>query len=141
MICTFFGHRDCSENVREKLREAIVGLIENDSVDTFYVGEQGNFDRLVYAELKELKKRYPTIKYRIILAYHPRTRQEGSAEECDTLFPEIPENVLPRYAIDKRNRWMIEKSDYVITYVRHVTGGAAKYRDAAVKKGKIVIDI
>lgn len=141
MICTFFGHRDCSEDVREKLREAIVGLIEKKSVNTFYVGEQGNFDRLVYAELKDLKKRYPNITFAIVLAYHPGTRQERSAEECDTLFPEIPENVLPRYAIDKRNRWMIEKADYVITYVRHVTGGAAKYRNAAVKKGKIVIEI
>lgn len=141
MICTFFGHRDCSENVREKLRKTIVGLIENDSVDTFYVGEQGNFDRLVHAELKELKKQYPTIKYTIILAYHPATRQGRTSEECDTLFPEIPGNVLPRYAIDKRNQWMIEKADYVITYVRHVTGGAAKFREKAIKKGKIVIDI
>ena len=38
-ICTFFGHRDCLPDIRTKLRDVLVGLIENDFVDMFYVGQ------------------------------------------------------------------------------------------------------
>ena len=36
---------------------------------------------------------------------------------------------------------MIEKSDYVVTYVHHSFGGAAQFKEIAEKKGKIVINI
>ena len=42
--CTFFGHRDCPETMKTKLREALVDLITNHGVDMFYVGYQGQFD-------------------------------------------------------------------------------------------------
>ena len=47
--CTFFGHRDCPETIKPKIREAVIDLIENHGVTMFYVGNQGNFDRLVLA--------------------------------------------------------------------------------------------
>ena len=45
--CTFFGHRDCPETIQPKIRTAVIDLIENHGVTMFYVGNQGNFDRLV----------------------------------------------------------------------------------------------
>lgn len=36
---------------------------------------------------------------------------------------------------------MIEQADYVITYVTHSWGGAAKFKELAEKKGKTVINI
>ena len=38
--CTFFGHRDCPSSIKPKLREALIDLIENHTVDMFYVGQQ-----------------------------------------------------------------------------------------------------
>ena len=57
--CTFFGHRDCPETVKPKLREVLVDLITNRGVDMFYVGHQGQFDAMVRSVLQELKKAYP----------------------------------------------------------------------------------
>ena len=50
--CTFFGHRDCPETIKPKLREVLVDLITNHDVDMFYVGHQGQFDAYVHSELK-----------------------------------------------------------------------------------------
>ena len=58
----------------------------------------------------------------------------------DTIYPESLENVLPGYAISKRNSLMVEWADIVVTYVRNLTGGAAKFQALAEKKGKIIID-
>ena len=57
----------------------------------------------------------------------------------DRILPEGIERVHPRYAIVWRNNWMIDKSDYVIAYVTHPTGGAYKAVERAKKKGKEVI--
>lgn len=46
-----------------------------------------------------------------------------------------------RFAIDKRNRWMIDHSDFVITYVSRSFGGAAKFKEIAEKKNRVVINI
>jgi hypothetical protein len=59
----------------------------------------------------------------------------------DTVFPEGLEKIPPRFAISKRNRWMIEHSDYVVTYVRHSFGGAAQFKALAEKKGKKAIEL
>ena len=41
--CTFFGHRDCPDTIKLKLREAREHLITIHRVDMFYVGHQGQF--------------------------------------------------------------------------------------------------
>ena len=47
-VCTFFGHRDCIGLSRQRLEEAIEDLICNHGVDSFYVGNEGQFDALVH---------------------------------------------------------------------------------------------
>lgn len=41
----------------------------------------------------------------------------------DVVFPPI-ESVLFKFAISRRNEWMIDKADVVIAYVTHSFGGA-----------------
>lgn len=140
MVCTFFGHRDTKEEIKETLNSVLVDLIENAGADTFYVGDQGSFDNMVRTKLKELKTVYPHIKYAVVLAYMPgkRTRYE---DFTDTIYPFENEKIIPKFAINNRNLWMINKSDYVITYVNHTIGGAAKFKELSLKKGKILIEL
>ena len=119
--CTFFGHRDCPSSIKADLNKAIEQLICNQRVDTFYVGTQGNFDRMAYADLVELRQRYSHINVYRVLAYMPKSSDTDTA---DTIVPEGIENSHPRYAIVHRNNWMIDHSDYVIAYVTHTFGGA-----------------
>ena len=113
--CTFFGHRDSPSSIRGVLSAEIEQLINEKDVNTFYVGTQGNFDRMAYSVLAELRKRYQHIKVYRVLAYMPKP---GKTDTADTIVPEGIENTHPRYAIVSRNNWMIDHSDYVIAYIR-----------------------
>ena len=140
--CTFFGHRDAPKEIEPTLRSALIDLIENKNVDSFYVGNHGNFDSMVRKNLKSLKLSYPQIHYSVVLAYLPKKQDMFNREDyADTLYPEGMENTPPRYAICKRNRWMIDRCDFVVTYVRHTLGGSAKFKELAKKKGKIVLNL
>ncbi|MGN0468647.1 MAG: hypothetical protein ACI4GY_07995 [Acutalibacteraceae bacterium] len=140
--CTFFGHRDTPQEIESILKEILIDLIENKNVDLFYVGNQGKFDNMVRKNLKLLKCDYLYINYMVVLAYMPGKNKENLQEDfLDTVYPDVLETTPLQYAISKRNKWMIDNSDYVITYVEHSVGGAAKFKKIAEKKGKIVINL
>lgn len=135
--CTFFGHRDCPETIRPALRRVLVDLIENHNVDMFYVGNQGGFDCMVRGVLRELAEEYPGIRYAVVLAYLPEAISQ-EADFSDTMLPEGVETIHPKYAITWRNNWMLRESDYVVTYITHSWGGAARFAEKAKRTGKPV---
>ena len=139
-VCTFFGHRDCPETIKPRLREVLVDLITNHDVDMFCVGNQGRFDAIVYGVLRELKKENPQINYAVVLAYMPG-KQTVYDDYSDTMLPEGIESVHPCYAISWRNNWMLKRSDYVVTYIIHSWGGAAQFAKKAQLQGKTVIEL
>lgn len=142
MTCTFFGHRDAPKEIEPKLRATLIRLIENKGVDTFYVGDRGSFDNMARNTLKNLKEEYPFIRYAVALSGVPGKRGEHDEKDySDTFCPYVYENFHPKYAIVKRNRWLILNSDFVVTYVYKNFGGASQFKDLAVKKGKKVIEL
>lgn len=136
--CTFFGHHDSPASLRPLLREAILSLIREQGVTTFYVGHQGAFDRMAAGILREISEEHPQIRYAVVLAYLSASVGEDIPWQ-NTLLPEGIEQVPPRFAISRRNRWMIRNSDYVITYVAHACGSAAQFEQMASRQGKTVI--
>ena len=138
--CTFFGHHDCPEHIRPKLRETIIDLILNENVDMFYVGNHGHFDSMVRSILRELQTAYPQIGYAVVLAYMPGKQVEGYTDNyADSMLPEGIESVPKRFAISWRNNWMLEHSNYVVAYVTHYWGGAAQFVEKAEKRGRKVM--
>ena len=138
--CCFFGHRDTPEEVKPALYAAIEELITERGVDVFYVGNQGSFDAYVRSALRQLQENHPHIRYAVVLAYMPGQQNEYE-DYSDTMLPEGIEEVHPRYALDWRNRWMLRQSQYVICYIHHHWGGAAKYAQTAQRQGKTVINL
>lgn len=136
--CTFFGHHDCPDSIKPKLKEAIREQIVN-GVGGFYVGTHGHFDTIVLFCLRELKKEYPGITYAVVFAYLPKDNDIYTPGE--TVLPEGIESVPDRFAIDFRNRWMLDHADTVIAYTTHAWGGAAKYVQNAKRKGKTVVRV
>jgi len=132
--CTFFGHRELYTDVGDLLRHTILDLVENKGVDEFFVGNQGQFDAMVQKVLAELTSQH-FFRYYIVLAYMPSTQEEH------TVLPDGIENVPKRFAIDWRNRWMLKRCEIVVAYVRHVGGGAAKFKKLAEKQHKTVINL
>ena len=140
--CTFFGHRDCPENIKPKIHAAVVDLIENHGVTMFYVGNQGNFDRLVRSVLKEVTTAYPEVGYAVVLAYMPSTKTANNYEDfSDTMLPEGIERVPKRYAIPWRNNWMITHCDFVVAYICRTSGGAANFVRLSKHRGKTIYSI
>ncbi len=138
-VCSFFGHQECPGSIDSKLNDVLIDLIENHAVYMFYVGNQGAFDALVHSILRKLQQKYPHISCAVVLAYLP-TKQYG-IDYSDTMLPEGIETVPKRFAIACRNRWMVEQSDIVVTYVTHGWGGAAQFAQLAKQKKKKVINI
>ena len=140
--CTFFGHHDCPSSIKPKLREVLIDLIENQSVDMFYVGNKGAFDRLVRSVLRELVQEYSRINYTVVLERLPSKQNEDYSEDfSDTMLPEGIEEVPPRFAISWRNKWMLRQSDFVVTYITHSWGGAAQFAEMAKSQKKTVINL
>ena len=138
--CCFFGHREVKHNIRDKLTVVIEKLITEENVTEFYVGNQGQFDSMVYSVLKELKANYPHIRYTVVLAYMPDEHIKEVYGE-NTLFPDGMESVPKKFAISKRNDWMIQQSRFAVCYVHKITGGAAKFREKAEKKELRIIEV
>ena len=111
--CTFFGHEDCPDSVRKQLRTAVLALAGQGVLD-FYVGCNGNFDRLARSVLKELSSQFSGLRYCIVLAYLDKNAADLHEQSYPTLFPEGIEKVPPRYAISWRNKWMLSRAEYVI---------------------------
>lgn len=140
--CTFFGHRDCPSSIKPKLCEVLINLIENHAVDMFYVGQQGAFDAIVRSVLKELVSVYPHICYAVVLERMPPNRNAlDTRDYSDTILPEGIESIHPRYAIAWRNNWMLNQSDFVVTYITHSWGGAAQFAEKAARMNRYIINI
>ncbi len=139
--CTFFGHRDTGNEIEPILQSTIIDLIENKNVRNFYVGNHGGYDYLIKQLLIKLKASYP-IHYTVVLAYLPNNKHNpGDEDSSNFLLPNGIEFVPRKFAINYRNKWMIDRSDYVITYVKYIVGGAAQFQEYAKKKNKIVINL
>lgn len=132
-VCTFFGHRDCPSSIKPKLKQALVYLIETQSVDTFYVGTHGAFDAMVRSSLAELMQDYPHIRCTVVLAYLPTKKL---AYPFPSLLPDGIEAAPKRFAISYRNKWMLKQSHFVVTYITHDWGGAAQFASLAKKQKK-----
>ncbi len=134
-VCIFFGHRDAPQAIMPRLRAAVAMLIEQ-GADTFFVGNHGDFDRMVRAVLQEQQVLHPSIRWAVALAYLPT-----APGDYPTVYPEGVESSPPRFAIDARNRWMLAQADIVVTYVCRSFGGAATNKRRAQRQGRRIIEL
>ena len=135
MVCAFFGHKDTPKEIEPTLRSTLIDLIENKNATVFYVGNHGNFDAMVRHQLEDLSKIYP-IKYYVVLAYMP---SKNDVPDEHSILPEGIETVPRRFAINYRNKWMLTKSDIVVTYVNRPIGGAWEFKQMAEKLRKNIV--
>lgn len=137
MNVTFCGHSKLhqTEHISKWLDIILPALIEG-GAETFYIGGYGDFDRLAVEAVRRQKGAYPHIEAILVLAYLNRSADTSCYD--GTTYPPL-ETVPPRYAIVKRNEWMVCKSDVVISGVTHRWGGAAKTLNYAKQQGKVVV--
>lgn len=140
-ICAFFGHRDIWQDISEPLEQAIRTVIKEHDISVFWVGGYGQFDSRAAGMVRGLKKEFPNITLHLVLSYLPTAKTYFSDNYDSTVYPEGLELVPRRYAISKRNQWIVNNCDIVIAYVHHNYGGAYTACKYAERKGKLIINI
>ena len=138
MIVTFCGHSNCFFSVEEtkELKNLLIEIIINNPNAKFYLGGYGDFDNLCLRTLHEIKKDFHNIELLFITPYLDEnySKLTYAKQHYDgIIFPPI-EKVPRRFAILKRNEWLVNSADLVIAYVRYSGGGAAKTLEYAKHK-------
>ena len=137
-VVTFCGHGDFygDEDVKRWLRDTVEALILR-GADDFLLGGYGGFDACAASVVWAFKKKYPAIRSTLVLPYLDRTVDASKYD--GTLYPSL-ENVPRRYAISRRNEYMVNEADIVVAYVTHDWGGAATTLAYAKRKKKEIIN-
>ena len=141
MIIAFAGHSFISS--RHEVKEMVKEQIRNNIIDvklvTCYLGGYGDFDEICARACRELKQEYDDIEVVYVTPYISLSEQAKIKEMqsyglCDTsIYPPI-ENVPLRFAISKKNEWMMTNADLIIAYVNRSYGGAYKSLQVAKRK-------
>lgn len=138
---TFCGHSTLSVEEQETLFPLVCAEAEkliNRGADAFLLGGYGSFDTLCAQAVKNLKEKYPHITSIIVIPYINLTYNEDLYD-----FSEYPplEKVPPRFAISKRNEYMVQQADAVISYVLYSFSGAYTTLNYAIRKKKEIISL
>ncbi len=138
MTATFCGHSSVEQknDIKVWLYHVIDDLIQQGCTQ-FYLGGYGDFDNIAASVLYDIKSNQEVITSTLVLPYPDRKTDTHLYD--GTLYPPL-ENVPKRYAILKRNQWMVNNSDIVVTYITHDWGGAYQTYKYAVKKNKTVLE-
>ena len=140
--CFLFGHADCPEDMLPKIEDAIENCYTKGVTD-FYVGNRGNFDRLAATAVKNVKGRHSDVRLYLLLAYHPAERPVALWDGCDGSYYPPLENVPRPFAIVRANRYMVDHSDALICYVRHIgnTKNLLEYAQKRKKAGGCIFNV
>lgn len=146
---SFFGHRYINNFriIEDRLEELLIKLLKEHEYVDFLVGRNGDFDQLVSSTIKRVKREFrdDNCTHILVLPYNSaefQNNEESFVEYYDEI--EIcPESHAAHFktAIQTRNRAMIDRSDLIICYIDHNSGGAYQSVKYAAKLGKTVINL
>ena len=151
MVCCFTGHRKIEYDKITRLPDVLDYEIERlivCGVTTFRGGGAMGFDTLAELKVLEKKRKYNFIRLDLILpcknqtqSWTPRDKQiyDYILANADSI-EYVSENYTP-YCMHKRNRALIDGSDFCIAYLTSSSGGTAYTCDYAEKKGVHVINV
>lgn len=133
--CCFIGHRDApeTEELQEKIREAVERLITEENVIYFLFGSRSSFDSLCHDIVSELQKKYPKIQRIAYTCRHEcATLKEDKANkeriwssilkypvhirDYDAEYEHKTKYCSGRASYVERNQSMINDSDFCIFY-------------------------
>ena len=141
--CSSFGHRFVLDikSVKEQLKTLLEKMITQEGVDTFYLGEQGDFEIIAAEVLNELKPTYPFIQRIEILCFAEQLNRNSKIQSDAFDYLDELDLCKRRARTIKRNQWVIDNSDILIFYVNTPYGGAYQSYLYAKKKKKDIVNL
>ncbi len=148
MTIAFVGHAklSSSDGIKERIKEEMRKNIADGIQVSCYLGGYGAFDTICARACMELKAEYDGVEVLYVAPYLSLSEQRKIKEMrsfglCDaSIYPPI-ENTPPKFAILKRNEWMMANADLVIAFVNRGYGGAYQALQVAKRKKKKIINI
>ena len=138
---TFCGHSRLTESEKQCIENELYIQIEKliqQGAEEFLLGGYGDFDLLCARVVRELKENHSHINSVLVIPYINREYDENLYDTSE--YPHL-ETVPKRFAISKRNEYMVQNADVVIAYITHNWGGAARTFEFAKRKKKKIIKI
>ena len=145
--CAITGHRRAYDNIKkEDIRDVFISLIES-GYDTFLVGMAVGFDTFCFKILNKLKEDY---NFRIIACVPCENQDKNFSikqkREYRELLQLADEKVLIEkeytpYCMLKRNRFMVDNSSVLVSYLREDKGGTKYTVNYAKSKGIKIINV
>ena len=146
---SFFGHRyiEYGTEIENRLDKVLYDLITQREYVDFLIGRDGDFDILVSSAVKRVIQNYAhgNAYFTLVLPYMKaeyRDNEKSYLEYYDEV--EICSESAaahPKSAIQVRNRNIVDRSDLVVCYIRHKSGGAYKTIQYAEKQGKKIVNV
>ena len=135
-------------NLKARIREEVINLIENEDVDTFLVGEKGGYEIDAYDVVLDVQKEYPQIRIYLVISQMTDLHEMGGDSSYvaerrgfdDFIYPPKCELGYKRLGTVYRNRYIIENTDFIISYNKR-EGKAYEFCKSAKAKGVKVIEL
>lgn len=133
--CFFIGHREAPDSLMPELVSLVEQHILEYGVDEFTVGRYGHFDQMAADAVLEAKERHPEVRLVYLRPYHPAERNIATPKGFDSSFyPFTTERVPRQVAIVRANRYMVDKSNYLIAYAWHAASNARELLEYAQRR-------
>lgn len=135
--------------LKEKIKEQIINLIENEDVTTFFVGEIGGFEIDAYDSVIEVKQMYPHISIIQVISKITELHRTGRdfcgiveyRRPCDDfIYPDKCAIGYKRLSIVYRNQFIIQHTNFIIAYNEY-KGRAYNFCKQAQNKGITIIEL
>ena len=150
LACFFTGHRvlDDVSGLKKELESAVFRMVEN-GVTVFICGGALGFDTLAAQAVLELRGKYP-IKLCLYLPCRDQCNgwefsdileYERIKSASDEVFYVTEDGKASAAVMKKRNKAMVEASDYCICYLKNDTSGTGQTVRMAEEKGIEVINL
>lgn len=139
-----FGHRQIFQNIDSELNKAVKTAIRC-GCNVFLAGGMGEFDAELSSIVRIAKRSNPNIKIILVLPY--LTKQLISHKNYyysmydDIIIPDELAGIHYKSAITKRNQWMTDRCEIIISYTVRNYGGAFRALEYARKNHKTIIEI
>lgn len=138
----FFGHStlQTTQAHKERLLSFLEEFVGEEKAE-FFLGGKGDFDEFAYQCCALYKQTHCNVRLLYITPYLPVENLRHLESRYDEIvYPDI-ENKPNRWAIDYRNRWILEMADFVVFGVDRTWGGAYKIYVRALKRNKLFLNL
>ena len=116
--CSFFGHRNVkkTEELKSRVRAAVVELIENHDVCNFLFGSKSAFDDLCHEVVTSLQPLYPQIRRKNYPCRSETCALVTEREYWEKLYAELKTKSALRFfeeEVDHKNKYVSGRAQYV----------------------------